>query len=154
MKKLLMTLVLAIMAVPAMAQEHSHEHDGGEWLKPVKAQFICMVNNQSYDTPQISVEVEGKTYYGCCPMCKDRLANDPAVRSAVDPVSGNTVNKADAVIGSGPDRTVYYFENEENFQKYASSPMPEMKHDHMKGMDMHSKDKAAKETPESHESHH
>ncbi len=162
MKKLFMTLILAIMAVPAMAQEHSDDH-GRDWLKPVEAQFICMVNNQSYDTPQIAVEVEGKTYYGCCPMCKDRLANDPAVRSAVDPVSGNTVNKADVVIGSGPDRTAYYFENEENFQKYAGSPMPEMKHDHMKGMeggmmnggmDMHSKDKAAKETSESHESHH
>jgi len=30
----------------------------------------------------------------------------------------------------------YYFENEENFHKYASGPMPEMKHEHMEGMDM------------------
>ncbi|HOO81734.1 MAG TPA: hypothetical protein PK513_04460 [Alphaproteobacteria bacterium] len=58
-----------------------------------------------------------------------RQAENP-VRSAVDPVSGNTVNKAEAVIGAGPDKTVYYFENEENFQKYASGPMPEMSHDH------------------------
>lgn len=169
MKKLLMTLILAIMAVPAMAQEHSHDH-GGDWLKPVEAQFVCMVNNQSYDTPQIAVEVEGKTYYGCCPMCKDRLANDPAARSAVDPVSGNTVNKAEAVIGAGPDRAVYYFENEENFQKYASGPMPETKHDHMDGMgmgmkgmegsmmeghmNMNGQDDGTKKTPEDHESHH
>lgn len=167
MKKLLMTLILAIMAVPAMAQEHSHDH-GGDWLKPVEAQFICMVNNQSYETPQIAVEVEGETYYGCCPMCKDRLTKDPAARSAVDPVSGNTVNKAEAVIGSGPDKTVYYFENEENFKKYASGPMPEMKQDHMEGMnmkgmedgmmsghmDMHGHDEGSKETPEGHESQH
>ena len=134
MKKLLMTLILAIIAVPAMAQEHSHDHDG-DWLKPVEAQFVCMVNNQSYDTPQIAVEVEGKTYYGCCPMCKNRLEKDPAIRSAVDPVSGNAVNKAEAVIGTGPDKTVYYFENEENFQKFANGPMPEA-HDHgaMDGM--------------------
>lgn len=167
MKKLLMTLILAIMAVPAMAQEHSHDH-AADWLKPVEAQFVCMVNNQSYDTPQIAVEVEGKTYYGCCPMCKDRLAKDPAARSAVDPVSGNPVNKAEAVIGAGPDKTVYYFENEETFQKYASGPMPEMNHDHMEGMDMkgmeggmmnghmdmHGHDQGGSTSDENHSDHH
>lgn len=166
MKKLLMTLILTIMAVPTMAQENTND----SWLKPVEAEYVCMVNNQSYDSPQIAVEVEGKTYYGCCLMCKERLAKDPAVRSAVDPVSGNSVNKAEAVIGAGPDKTVYYFENEENFQKFTSSPMPEMKHGHMEGMEMKNmkggmmqdhghadSDAAPAETPaapENHEEHH
>lgn len=149
MKRLFMTLMLVFIAIPAMAQEHNSEQSEG-WLKPVEAKFVCMVTNQSYDTPQISVEVEGKTYYGCCPMCKEKLANDPAMRSAVDPVSGNSVNKADAVIGSGSNGMVYYFENEENFQKYANGPIPEMNHGHMEGMDM----KGMEETPEGHESHH
>lgn len=136
MKKLILTLILAVMAVPAMAQEHSHDH-GGDWLKPVEAQYVCMVNNQSYDSPQIAVEVEGKTYYGCCSMCKARLEKDPAIRAAVDPVSGNSVNKAEAVIGAGPDKTAYYFENEENFHTFASSPMPEaQEHGAMDSMDM------------------
>ena len=134
MKKLILTLILIIGAVPAMAQEHSKDHDG--WLKPIEAEYVCMVNNQSYDTPQIAVEVEGKTYYGCCSMCKTRLEKDPAIRAAVDPVSGKSVNKADAVIGASSDRTVYYFENDENFHTFASGPMPEMKHGTMDGMDM------------------
>jgi hypothetical protein len=30
----------------------------------------------------------------------------------------------------------YYFESKENLDKFASGPMPEMKHEHMQGMDM------------------
>ena len=133
MKKFILPLILAIIALPAIAQERVQDQDG--WLKPVDRQYVCMVNNQSYDTPQISVEVEGKTYYGCCLMCKTKLEKVPALRSATDPVSGNTVNKAEAVIGAGPDRTVYYFENEENFHAYANGPMPEMHHKDMDKMD-------------------
>lgn len=48
---------------------------------------------------QIPVEVEGKTYFGCCDMCKTRLAQDPESRAALDPVSGARVDKASAVIG-------------------------------------------------------
>tara|TARA_R110002126_G_C10490543_1_gene503772 strand:+ start:14586 stop:15011 length:426 start_codon:yes stop_codon:yes gene_type:complete len=123
MKKIILTLILAVIAVPAMAQDHSHSHDG--WLKPIEAQFVCMVNNQSHGTPQIAVEVEGKTYYGCCPMCKAKLEKSSAIRTAIDPVSGNHVDKAEAVIGTGPDRTVYYFESEENLHSYASDPVTE-----------------------------
>ena len=134
MKQFILTLILAVLTVPAMAQELSH--DPAEiWLKPVEAQYVCMVNNQSYDSPQIAVEVEGKTYYGCCPMCKDRLEKDASIRAAVDPVSGNQVNKAEAVIGAGPDNTVYYFENEENFYKFASGPIPAT-HEQGEGMMM------------------
>tara|TARA_R110002072_G_scaffold107003_7_gene233297 strand:- start:734 stop:1180 length:447 start_codon:yes stop_codon:yes gene_type:complete len=136
MKKIILTLILAVMAFPAMAQEHSQDHDS--WLKPVEAQFVCMVNNQSYDTPQIAVEVEGKTYFGCCPMCKAKLEKVSALRAATDPVSGKSVDKAEAVIGAGPDKTVYYFESEENLHTYASGPMPEMSENgsgsSMKGM--------------------
>tara|TARA_R110002124_G_scaffold266813_2_gene433814 strand:- start:4547 stop:4942 length:396 start_codon:yes stop_codon:yes gene_type:complete len=121
MRKIILTLILAVIAVPAMAQDHEG------WLKPVKAQFVCMVNNQSHGTPQIAVEVEGKTYYGCCPMCKAKLEKSSAIRTAIDPVSGNHVDKAEAVMGTGPDRTVYYFESEENLHSYASSSVGGMK---------------------------
>lgn len=30
---------------------------------------VCMVNNTVFDKPQIPVQVEGKTYYGCCGGC-------------------------------------------------------------------------------------
>jgi len=41
----------------------------------VKASEVCMVNDRVMGKPQIPVEVEGKTYYGCCEGCKSRLQN-------------------------------------------------------------------------------
>jgi YHS domain-containing protein len=81
---------------------------------------VCMVNDQFMGKDQIPVEVEGKTYYGCCEMCKERLAKDQAVRYSTDPVSGARVDKATAVIGAQPNGSVLYFENEANLQEYAS----------------------------------
>jgi YHS domain-containing protein len=81
-----------------------------------------MINNQVFDKDQIPVQVEGKTYYGCCEMCKERLAKDPAARQAVDPVTGKTVDKATAVIGVLPDGKVLYFESAETMAKYEAPP--------------------------------
>jgi YHS domain-containing protein len=37
---------------------------------------------------------------------------------SVDPVSGNKVDKAEAVIGADADGRVYYFENAKNLKSY------------------------------------
>ena len=87
-------------------------------LKKVEAKKVCMINEHFMNHDQIPVEVDGKTYYGCCAMCKERLANDAEKRAAVDPVSGKTVDKAKAVIGAASDGTVAYFESEKNLEKY------------------------------------
>lgn len=79
---------------------------------------VCMVNNQFMGRVQIPVEVEGKTYFGCCEMCKGRLAQDPSSRSAKDPVSGELVDKASAVIAKKPSGEVLYFESRETFERY------------------------------------
>ncbi|HKU38915.1 MAG TPA: hypothetical protein VJR89_12230 [Polyangiales bacterium] len=86
----------------------------------VEPSLVCMVNNQYMGKAQIPVAVDGKTYFGCCEMCKSRLAQDPTSRSAVDPVSGATVDKAAAVIGREASGAVVYFENEKNLQLYAA----------------------------------
>ncbi|WP_437629886.1 hypothetical protein [Sorangium sp. So ce854] len=65
--------------------------------------LVCMVNNQFMGRPQIPIEVDGRTYYGCCEMCKGRLGSDPSSRVATDPVSRNAVDKATAVIGRTSD---------------------------------------------------
>lgn len=169
MKNFLLTILTLFMAVPAMAADAGHSH-ADSWLKPVETKYVCMMNNQAFDAPQMAIEIEGKTYYGCCPMCKDILGKDASKRSATDPVSGQSVDKAAAIIGADPDGNVYYFESDENFHKYASGPMPEMKHEHMEGMDMkgdmghmmegHDKGSEAaapvepQATPVDHESHH
>jgi YHS domain-containing protein len=89
-------------------------------LRKVEVKKVCMVNNQFMGKDQIPVEVQGKTYYGCCEMCKERLAKDEASRYSTDPVSGTRVDKAKAVIGVLPDGTALYFENDANFNKYAA----------------------------------
>jgi YHS domain-containing protein len=77
-----------------------------------------MMNNRFMKEKQIPVPIDGRTYYGCCAMCKDKLTNDPAARTATDPVSGRPVDKATAVIGAKPSNAVVYFESQENFDAY------------------------------------
>lgn len=87
-------------------------------LAAVATSEVCMVNDRFFAREQIPVEVEGKTYYGCCEGCKQRLAEDESVRYAVDPVSGERVDKATATIAARPDDSVLYFASEENLRRY------------------------------------
>jgi YHS domain-containing protein len=79
---------------------------------------VCMMNDRVMGQPQIPVVVEGKTYYGCCAMCKERLASDAAARTASDPVTGRTVDKAKAVIARRADGSVLYFESKDTLRRY------------------------------------
>jgi YHS domain-containing protein len=79
---------------------------------------VCMINNQYMGRTQILVEVEGRTYWGCCPACKDRLTNDPESRLAKDPVTGEVVDKAHAVIAKDARNAVLYFASALNVRKY------------------------------------
>ena len=81
---------------------------------------VCMMNDRYMGTAQIPVDVDGKRYYGCCAMCKERLARDRGARVALDPVSGKEVDKATALIAKRADGSVLYFENEANLKKYAA----------------------------------
>lgn len=116
-------VVAALVAGLAFAQGQSKD-DAASALKRVETKKVCMINNQVFEKDQIPVEVEGRTYYGCCAMCKERLAKDPASRQAVDPVTGKTVDKATAVIGALPDGNVLYFESEATFEKYEGPAAP------------------------------
>lgn len=87
-------------------------------LHRVEPRFVCMVNNSLLDVPQILVEVGGKTYFGCCPACKERLETHLSLRESMDPISGRMVDKAVAVIGVLPSGTVVYFETEQNLVAY------------------------------------
>jgi YHS domain-containing protein len=111
-RRLLLTTTLVLTALvlarPTLADP----------LKRVQPKRVCMVNNTVFDKDQIPVAVEGKTYFGCCEMCKGRLAQDAAIRQATDPVSGKPVDKAKAVVGATPDGKALYFESEKTFAAY------------------------------------
>lgn len=82
------------------------------------ASQVCMVNDQFMGRPQIPVLVEGRTYYGCCPACKEKLEKQPATRTARDPVTGAEVDKAKAVIVQDASGKVLYFASEDTLQRY------------------------------------
>jgi YHS domain-containing protein len=87
-------------------------------LRRVPSEQVCMRSNRfQQNRPQISTEVDGHTYFGCCAGCAKGLQNDAAARTAKDPVSGHSVDKATAVIGARPDGSVVYFESEETFTR-------------------------------------
>lgn len=116
MKLILSALLMVFIATPALAQTSNSMPS--TMLRLVETEYVCMVNDTVFDNPQIPVEVNGKTYYGCCMGCVSTLQNDKAIRYAVDPVSNNQVDKATATIGAATDRTVKYFENLENLNSY------------------------------------
>ncbi|MGB4101314.1 MAG: hypothetical protein WBK91_05360 [Alphaproteobacteria bacterium] len=119
MRKILMTVAMLFFAFPCVAQG---EGKASTALTPVKPEYVCMMNNTAFDKLQIAVDVDGKTYYGCCPMCKERLAQDASMRTTTDPVSGKKVDKASAVIGKAVDGRVFYFENEAHLRSYVPAP--------------------------------
>lgn len=84
--------------------------------------YVCMVNDAYMGRLQFEVPFEGKTYYGCCDMCKERIPQDESVRYAIDPFSKKKVDKADAyIVLIGQNGEVVYFENEENYKKLIES---------------------------------
>ena len=115
MRKSTALLFMLLLAVAAF---------GDDAVKPtgkltrVETKTVCMINEHAMGKDQIPIEIEGRTYYGCCEMCKKALASDAAKRVAIDPVSGKQVDKATAVIASQEDGRVFYFENEANLAKH------------------------------------
>lgn len=121
------TLILCMLAVSTLLVPQARAEDSEKkttvnqkesGLIRVDSKYVCMVNDQQFNKEQIPVIVDGKTYYGCCEMCKNQLKKDVTSRVSVDPVSGKEVDKAVSVIGVTSDGRVYYFENEENLQKF------------------------------------
>ena len=79
---------------------------------------VCMVNDRYMGSEQIPVSVDGKTYFGCCAGCKDKLQNQAAARTALDPVTGKRVDKATGVIARTDTGRVMYFESAETLARF------------------------------------
>ncbi|MCF3111975.1 hypothetical protein LL912_24515 [Niabella sp. CC-SYL272] len=89
---------------------------------PVPSNLVCMVNNAFMNKEQIAVPFNGKTYYGCCEMCKNRIPQDAAVRKATDPATGKVVDKAAAyIVITGDNGEVSYFESADTYKKLAQN---------------------------------
>ncbi len=117
-RTVLLTLTLCVATLLVAAFALAGENAAKPALKRVEAKKVCMVNDQLFEKDQIPIAFEGKTYYGCCEMCKERLAKDAAARTGVDPVTGKKVDKATAVIVALPDGRILYFESEKTLAQY------------------------------------
>lgn len=113
-------IVLGVFIVAQVQIDKKEAKTNTTVLKRVEAKNVCMGmgNNKLFEKELMPVVVDGKTYYGCCDGCVDKLSKDEKSRQAVDPVSGKIVDKATAVLGARPDGIVLYFENEENMGEY------------------------------------
>jgi YHS domain-containing protein len=116
--RLFLTLTLCAAALLVAGLAVAGDEAAKPVLKRVETKKVCMVNDQLFEKDQIPIAVAGKTYYGCCEMCKERLAKDAAARTAVDPLTGKKVDKATAVIAAQPDGKVLYFESEKTLAEY------------------------------------
>lgn len=122
MKVALMILVFLI-SVPSL----TYSENGGvknkstkpaNVMREVKKNRLCMNKNLIYKEPQMYVHVGKKTYYACCSQCYKNLKNNKAPRFAKDPLTNETVDKADAFVVDWNNRP-YYFKNRENAEKFA-----------------------------------
>lgn len=111
-------LAVLAFAVPQLKAEDSGNTSTRQAVTQVQPNYVCMITNKVYKTPQIPVVVGDKTYYGCCEMCEEKLKTDPGSRVAVDPVTGVEVDKSEAIIGAAPDGTILYFASVENLTSY------------------------------------
>ena len=103
---------------PEAAQTSSRAN--GALVRVADRKKVCMVNNQYMGRDQIRIVVEGKEYFGCCPMCEGKLRDDARARTANDPLTGKPVDKALAVIAKTGSGSVLYFENEQNLARFAA----------------------------------
>lgn len=84
--------------------------------------LVCMVNNAYMGKKQFEVPFEGKTYYGCCNMCVERIPVDKEARTAVDPYSSKEVDKSEAfIVLVSAQGHVAYFENEQNYKQFLTA---------------------------------
>lgn len=109
---------LATKTEPAAQPTQAAPTEAAKLTRVTDPSTVCMVNDQHMGNAQIPVQVDGKTYYGCCKMCESRLNSDAQVRLSHDPVNNHEVDKATAVIAKDASGKVLYFESEETLGAY------------------------------------
>ena len=99
-------------------------------VDPGERNKICMVNdfyNPMADFSNFSVNIDGKSYYGCCHGCKKALSSSDQYHYAHYSVNGKQVKvdkaKAGCILADKQKNgTTYYFENEQACNDFVSNP--------------------------------
>ncbi|MFH6985356.1 hypothetical protein [Marinoscillum luteum] len=116
---LIVVVTVAVFWIQGYHMGSSVSLTSDEIKTPVDPSLVCMVNDAYMGVAQIPVPVNGKTYYGCCQGCVDKLNNLESARIAIDPYSGNPVDKSEAyIVLMNPQGAVAYFESEANYNAF------------------------------------
>ena len=92
-----------------------------------KKEYVCMMQDMVLGKAGIPIQFAGKTYYGCCEMCKEKIKNEPQKYTrATDLVSRKPVDKSESFIYS-VDGTAYYFGSDANRKTFAANPQKYLK---------------------------
>lgn len=87
-----------------------------------KREYVCMMQDMILTKPGVPIQYQGKTYYGCCEMCKEKIRIDPKKYTrSLDLVSGKLIDKSTAFI-FGLNGDAYYFSSEANRKTFAANP--------------------------------
>lgn len=108
----------AARATPAARAESTVTSDNEVLVEVTDHAQVCMVTDRYMGKPQIPVTIGHATYYGCCAGCKSKLEGSATARTATDPVSGASVDKAAATIGRDESGRIFYFESRDNLRKF------------------------------------
>ena len=100
--------MLALLVVAGQA--------AAEPIERVDAKHVCMVNNTVFDKDQIAVNVDGKTYFGCCDVQAGRLRPTRPRVPRRDPVTASRRQGRRHRRDAG--RQVLRFENDKTFSQY------------------------------------
>lgn len=87
----------------------------------ISGELVCMHDNNLQYHESSKIVKENKVFYVCSSKCQEHLNKHfQKVAYATDAFSGDTICKADAIIGlkdrGSPD--MVYFKNRQNFKKY------------------------------------
>lgn len=115
---LLLVGVFLLLTRPASTEEGAAQH--GERL--MDRTRVCMLQDTVQAQAGLPYEHRGKTYYLCCGGCLSafKTAADK-YSTAVDPVTGAQVDKANAPIYAYRGRA-YFFASEESLTQFAQDP--------------------------------
>jgi YHS domain-containing protein len=83
---------------------------------------VCAVENSIQGRDGVPFELDGNTYWVCCPRCAETFKQNPdAYRFSADPVSGQQVDKAAALPQPYAGR-VYFFASEATRTAFNADP--------------------------------
>jgi hypothetical protein len=118
----LIIVVVSILTFYTYGCETKFSYRQWAWYgKKIPSEWVCMNGNNLQLHKSSQIEYKQDIYYFCSQNCFNHLVNHYSKVSTIqDAFSGDTILKADAIIGlkEKGQPFIVYFENKQTFKKY------------------------------------